>query len=321
MSTTSAINDGFHVAVREPAIALTEIAWRWSFGLAAWTLVVASLCAYLDTLPAGNLALRADNPWLLAAAAGRILHGSPRLVTATAIVVPAIFVLWIAAATMGRAATLRALLRRDARIAFSPQLGLNFLRAAASVASLIGYVGAAIIAGRAAASPDEVRPGVFFLVFIVLAVVVAVVRSRLNWFLCLAAIPAARDGEDTFTAISAAIGLFRRQVGKFAVGGAIFGTIHTVIFAFYTVICLLLLSLAGKAPPAVTLFLLAVIMLAYAAAVDFLYIARLAAYIAIHEEDCMPPPPAVPEPMPPVLQPDHPLIPGPELPTPEGAGS
>lgn len=307
--------------MREPAIALAEIAWRWSFGLGAWALVIASLCAYLDILPAGNLVLRADNRWLLAAAAGDILQESARLVAAATIVVPAIFLLWIAAATMGRAATLKALLGREARIAFSPQLGLNFLRATASLAAMIGYLGAAILAARIATGRYDVRPAVFLLVFAALAMAVAVVRSRLNWFPCLAAIPAAHGGCDTFSAIGAATGLFRRHAGSLVIAGAIFGTVHTVLFAFYTVICLLVFSLAGKVPPAVTLFLLAGITLTYSAAVDFLYIARLAAYIAIDDGDRMPPPAVVPEPIPPAPQPDFSLISGPGLATPEGAGS
>jgi len=329
MVSQSPISEGFRRAFREPAIVLGEIAWRWSFGLAALVLVAASFFAYLDTLRAGNLelmALRGHPRWLIVDAAGHILHGSPRLVMASAIVLPAIFVMWIAAATVGRAATLKALLRREGRVALSPQLGLNFLRASVTLAALIGYLGAAILAGRAAAGPDDVRPGVFLLVFVVLGAAVAIVRSRVNWFLCLGAIPAAHDGCDTFTAIGEAAGLFRRHPGRFAGAGAVFGTIHGVLFAFCTVVCLLALSLADKVPPAATVFLLAVITLAYFAAVDFLYIARLAAYVAIDESDRTPPPVAVaPESLPPVPEPptmpEVPPVSEPGLPSPEGATS
>jgi len=329
MPSASPINDGFRTAFREPAIVLAEIAWRWTFGLAALALAAASFVAYLNTLPVSKmelLALRGHPRWLIAAAIGHILHGSPRLVMAATIVLPAIFVLWIAAATIGRVATLKALLRREGRVALAPQLGLNFLRAIVTLAALIGYLGAAIIAGRAAAGPYDVSPGVFLLVFVVLGMAVAIVRSRANWFLCLGAIPAARDECDTFTAISEAAGLFRRHPGRFAGTGAVFGTIHGVLFAFCTVVCLLALSLAAKVPPAATLFLLAVITLAYFAAVDFLYIARLAAYVAIDESDRTPPPVAVaPESLPPAPEPPPmprlPPVSEPGLPSPEGAAS
>jgi len=324
MSSTSPISDGFRRAFREPTIVLGEIAWRWTFGLAALALAAGSLFAYLATLPISRLelmALRGHPSWLIADAVGHILHGGPRLVMAAAIVLPAIFVLWVAAATVGRAATLKALFRREGRVALSPQLGLNFLRASVTLAALIGYLGAAILAGRAAAGPDDVRPGVFLLVFVVLGTAVTIVRSRVNWFLCLGAIPAARDGCDTFTAISEAAGLFRRHPGRFAGAGAVFGTIHGVLFAFCTVVCLLALSLADKVPPAATVFLLTVITLAYFAAVDFLYVTRLAAYVAIDESDRTPPPVAVlvaPEPPP---MPDLPPVSEPGLPSPEGAAS
>lgn len=328
MPAASPINDGFRTAFREPAIALAEIAWRWSFGLAALALAIGSFFAYLDTLPASNveiLALRSRIPWLVADVIGQIARGSGlRLAMAAAIALPAVFVLWIAAATLGRAATLKALLRREGRLALAPQLGLNFLRASVGLASLIGYLGALILAGRAADRGGDARAGILLVVFVVLGTAITMVRSRLNWFLCLGAIPAARDGHDTFTAIGEAAGLFRRHPGMFAGAGAVFGTIHGVLYAFCTVVCLLALSLTDKAPPAATLFLLAVITLAYFAAVDFLYIARLAAYVAIDESDRTPPPVAVaPESLPPAPEPppmpDLPPVSEPGLPSPEGA--
>jgi len=325
MSSTSPINHGFRTAFRQSAIVLAEIAWRWSFGLAALAIAIGSFFAYLDTLPVSNieiLALRGHTRWLIADAAGHILHGGPRLVRVAAIVLPVIFVLWVAAASLGRAATLKALLRREDSVALAPQFGLNFLRASVVLASLIGYLGAAILAGRAAAGGADVRPGLFLVVFVALGMAITIVRSRVNWFLCLGAIFAAREGHDTFTAIGEAAGLFRRHPGTFAGAGAVFGTIHGVLFAFSTVVCLLALSLAGKVPPAVTVFFLGVITLAYFAVVDFLYIARLAAYVAIGEGDRTPPPAPLsvaPEPAPP--GPELPPVSDPGLAHPEEATS
>jgi hypothetical protein len=330
MASESPVSEGFRRAFREPAIVLAEIAWRWSFGLAALALAIASFFAYLDTLRVTNfelLALRGHARWLLADATGHILHDAPRLVRAMAIVMPAIFAIWIGAASLGRAATLKALLRREGPVALAPQCGLNFLRASVMLASLVGYFGAVILADRAAAAADSVRPGVFLVVFFVLGTAVTMVRSRVNWFLCLGAISAARNGHDTFTAIGQAAALFRRHLGTFAGAGALFGTIHGVLFAFTTVVCLLALSLADKVPLAATLFVLALITLAYFAAVDFLYIARLAAYVAVDESDRMPPPAPVsvePAPAPPASEPpasEPPPVSEPGLPSPEGAAS
>jgi len=326
MGTESPISEGFRRAFREPAITLAEVAWRWTFGLAALAVAIGSLFAYLDTVTVSNaevLVLRGHSSWLIADAIGRVLHDGSGPLRAAAIVLPAIFVLWMAAATIGRAATLKALLRREERVALRPQLGLNFLRASVTLASLVGYLGAAILAGRAASGDADVRPGVFLLVFVVLGTAVTIVRSRVNWFLSLGAIPAARDGRDTLAAIGEAVGLFRRHARKFAGAGAAFGTIHGVLFAFCTVGCLLVLSLAGKVPPVATVFLLTGITLAYFAVVDFLYIARLATYVAIDESDRTPPVAVAYEP-PPALEPPMPTLPPvakPGLPSPEGATS
>jgi len=326
MASESPISEGFRLVLREPAIVLAEIAWRWSFGVAALALAAGVIVAYLDTLHVSRielLALRSGTPWLVTDAIAHILHGSgPRLARGVAIVLPAIAILWIVAATLGRAATLKALLGREDRVPLIPQMGLNFMRASVMLASLIGYLGAAIIASRTASGDANVRPGVFLLVFVVLGTAITIARSRVNWFMSLAAIPAVRTGHDTFTSIAEAVGLFRRRVGRFAGAGAVFGAIHGVFFAFTTVVCLLVFSLAGKAPPVATLFALTVITLAYFAAVDFLHIARLAVYVAIDENDRTPPVVAAPEPTPePPPMPTLPPVAEPRLPTPEGAAS
>jgi len=314
MASESPISEGLRQAFHEPAVVLAEIAWRWSFGLAALALLAGLFFAYLDTLPISNielLALRSRTPLLVADAIAHIFRGSgPRLVRSFAIVFPAIAMLWVAAAGLGRVATLKALLGREDRVPLAPQVGLNFLRASVTLAAFVGYLGALILAGRTATGGDDVRPGVFLLVFVLLGMAVSIARSWVNWFLSLGAIPAARDGLDTFTAMASAVALVRRQPRRFVGAAAVFGTIHGVLFAFTTVACLLVLSLADNVPAAASLFLLTVITLAYFAALDFLSIARLAAYVAIHEIDSIPPPTAVsaqPQPVPPAPIPE-PLV-------------
>ena len=313
MPSASPIVDGFRRTFRDPAIVLAEIAWRWTFGMAALALAIACFSVYLDTLAVTNIelmALRSHLPWLVADAIGHMLYGSgARLARIAAILLPAMLTLWIALASFGRAATLKALLRLEDRIPLRPQLGLNILRASVMLGSLIGYVGALIVAGHAASADRTNRPGAFLLVFILLAAAITIVRSRANWFCYLAAIFGARDRDETFTAISKAAGLFRRHTGTFLGVGAVFSTIHAVLFAFATIICLLALSLAGKLPGTVTVLLLAAITLSYFALCDFLYVARLAAYVVLDEQDRTPPTgrvAAAPGPISPVPQPPPP---------------
>ena len=310
MASSAPISKGFRVVFREPAIVLAEIAWRWSFGVAAWALVVASFFAYLDTLAISKLQLLllgSRVPGLVVAAFGEILRGSGvRLAVTIAILLLATSLMWIVVAGFGRAATLQALIGGEAPVPLAAQLGLNFLRASVTLAALIAYLGALLIAGGAAAAGDEVRPGIFFVVFLALGIVIAVVRSRLTWFISLGAISAARDGQDTFSAITAAVGLFRRHAGKFTAVAAVFGTIHFVLFAFFAMASLLALSLADRLPAGITLLLLAASTVVYFALTDALYIARLAAYVEIDQADRRPPPaPVLPEPAP--------VLPGPPI--------
>ena len=76
---------------RVPLLGLAEIAWRWSFGLAAAAVLLFSLREYLATLPvtAGDmLLLRTRQPVLMLQALSRIFQGSaPRAVARSSVLV------------------------------------------------------------------------------------------------------------------------------------------------------------------------------------------------------------------------------------------
>ena len=84
---------------RAPLLGLAEIAWRWSFGLAAAAVLLFSLREYLDTLPVTTgdmLLLRTRQPVLMLQVLSRIFQGSaPRAVAAFAVLVPALGLAWI----------------------------------------------------------------------------------------------------------------------------------------------------------------------------------------------------------------------------------
>lgn len=303
MSQLFPVRQGFRVAFREPAVVLAEIAWRWTFGTVALALVAASVLAFLDTIPVGHgelLALRSRTPYLIADAIVHFFRGTgPRLARLVIILTPALAMLWIAAASLGRAATLRTLLAvqnaKDERPLAAPLIGLHFLRAALVLTALIAGVGAAILAGLAATTGPQDRPGVFLVVFLVLISVIAALRSRISWFLCLGSIFAVRDRRDTFGAIRDAVHLFGRQKSGFLATGAMFALLRGFAMAVATVASLVALALIGRVSDWVVTALLGMISLGYFAVSDFLYVARLAAYVAIDEDDRAPglePPPA-----------------------------
>lgn len=173
MSRISPTLEGFRAAFRRPSLTLAEIAWRWTVGAAATALVAFSLFEYLDTLPVTGgdiLLLRTRQPILIGQALGHIFRGSaPRIVMAELLAAVALTCLWIVAAAMGRATTVRGLIdyfseRRKSTMggeelvpvadlaAPSPKgsplgllLQLNFLRAALALAALLGLVGTLIL--------------------------------------------------------------------------------------------------------------------------------------------------------------------------------
>lgn len=322
MPALTPVRDGFRRVFHDPALLLAEIAWRWTFWLAALVLVVASLFAYLDTLEVSALAgwaLHSRAPWLVVDALGEILQGSgPQLAAMIAILIPAVCLLWIGAASAGRAATVNALLVGDGATGLRSQFGLNSWRAGVMLASLIGYLGAAILAACAAGEGDDASPGIFFAVFSLLAAAITIVRSRVNWFLFLAAISAAR-GRTTFAALADSVALFRRRAGWFGWTGLVFGLLHGFVFFAAVIACTIVLSVFGSGTQLLSACVLLVIAMLYFATVDFLYVCRLTAYVAIDEADRMPPELTVPPEPRPAPEPSVEPIP-PVSPLPEGAG-
>ena len=291
--------EGFRAAFRRPALTLAEIAWRWTVGAVVWALFFFSLIEFLDTLPvsrADATLLRTKHPFLVGRALAHILHGSlNRAVLAALLATLALSLLWVIAASIGRAATVRSLLNHfrknaagnsefeppDQSVAFWSLTGLNFLRVAVTLAAALALVGAAVLAGFV--SPDaHPRPGLAFILFLPLAVLIVSLWSALNWLLSLAGIFPVRDGEDTLGAISAAVALFRERIGPIFAVSTWTGLAHLTAFSIAGTAVSLPLAFVRVAPRLVIACVL-LAALAYFAVVDWLYIARLAGYVCIAE--------------------------------------
>ncbi len=173
MSRISPTLEGFRAVFRRPSLTLAEISWRWTAGAAATALFSFLFLEYLDTLPVTNgdlLLLSTRQPILIGQAFGHIFHGSlSRVVMAGLVATVALIFLWIFAASVGRATTVRSLVdyfaqrtaeatngqtpaplaRPVATAERSRPLGsllrLNFLRAAVALAAILGFLGAAIV--------------------------------------------------------------------------------------------------------------------------------------------------------------------------------
>src|SRR5512146_3501320 len=107
------VRSGFRAVLRQPAVIAGEIAWRWTFGAASWAvrfLTLRDIFAGVDVSEAEYLLARHSDAFLIADAWARVLiEVLPPLARAAMILIPALTLFWIVAATVGRAATLRGL--------------------------------------------------------------------------------------------------------------------------------------------------------------------------------------------------------------------
>jgi len=286
--------EGFATLFRLPSLGMAEIAWRWSFGLAVTALLAFSFREYLSTLPvtaADLFMLQTRHPALVLQAIARILQGSaPRVVTALIVLTLALTLAWIVLASLGRAATLKTLFEffcksdgsRSTVWRLTSLMGLNFLRAAALLAAVVGSVGAVLVAGAASSKTDP-SPESALLIFWMLMMFVGLAWLMLNWFLSLAAIFVVGDGRTTFGALSSAADLCRDRPGAVIAAATWFGVAHTTAFVVASSVAAFPLGFAQVLPGGVVLGGVILVTLIYFAIADLLYVGRLAAYVFLIE--------------------------------------
>jgi hypothetical protein len=287
MKQRSPTLEGFQTMFRLPSLGLAEIAWRWSFGLAATAVLIFAVREYLATLPvtAGEmLLLRTRQPVLMLQALSRIFQGSAsRAVAAFIVLTLALAVAWIALASFGRAATLKAAIGYFrgslASTRCLPSLfALNSLRAATMLAATIGVVGALLVAKRASPA-DDPSPGAALLIFWLLTILIGVTCSLLNWYLSLASVFAVREGTPAFPSLIAATDLCRTHPGSLVAAGTWFGIAHVILFVIASSAVAFPLGFAEVLPGGMVFGGVLLVTLLYFAAVDFLYVGRLASYV------------------------------------------
>jgi hypothetical protein len=295
---------GFRAVVRRPALALGELAWRWAFGAAAWTLVIFAfrrILAHVDITQAELLLARHSDIFLIADACAHILvQVLPQLGRECLVLAPAIAALWIAAATLGRAITLQSIFSTDIipsenapadppalhlsdvgrseprELHFGRLLALNLIRATFTLATLIAFLGALFLTGLA--MPVQ-NPAAAALVGLLIAALIGFFWSVVNWFLALAPIWVVRDGHSAPRSIADSVDLYRRGPGAYLGIASWFGLLRgaALVAAFVAAL------IASQATKATSFALCVVIALIYFAVADFLYIARLAAFVALDD--------------------------------------
>ena len=317
--------EGFRAAFRRPSLTLAEITWRWVVGATATVLFLFGLFEFIDTLPVTNgelLFLKTRNPFLVSQAIAHILRGNLiRGLFSLILGALLLAVIWLIAASLGRIATVAALLEyfrarfaagttgdlengaasKSVQWRLTSLMQLNFLRVAVFLAGLVGLAGAAIVAGSAS-SPSHPRPGLAFLLFVPIATVVCLIWYELNWLLSLAAVFVVRDADDVIGAISSSVALCRRRTAAVFAVGTWTGAAHLIAFAGASTVVAVPLALATVLPWRLVALGMVVLTLVYLAVADWLYTARLAGYVCIAE---------IPDSL---LAPTPPLIPSPAMP-------
>lgn len=277
------ITQGLRAVTRDPAIFLVEILWRWSFALLACLLVAGVGMMLLGPLHVGKAW---DTAWgsrdpqrmgqLLVAI---VLLLGVKLIIAAIAVPLAIALLWSILSALGRFVTIKRLRAGLTSLRFRTVFALQLLRGLISWFALVllfaATISEAFIASRGT-QPDLV---LYYLMVMPTVVLISVSWLILNWYLSLAAI-FGREGQSFRGAFREARQTVRRQRSDFAGTGFVFLLFRTVILLIAVAICGLTSGMAGTAPQSYFV-LLVVVSLAYFAVADFLYMARMAAYLAL----------------------------------------
>jgi hypothetical protein len=290
MSSFSPTAEGFRLIFRRTAIPCAEVVWRWTFAATAWLLGAYFLLEYMGSLPvtaADRLLLGTQQPVLISRALRSIFHGSAfRFTEAGIVVLIAIAVAWVVLASLGRGATLSAMLE-EFGVASGPTRGtlpslfaLNFLRVAVFLAAKVGGIGAVLLASSFWAS-THVSAGDAARAWFAGLVLVGIVWAVLNWLLSTAAVFAAMEQKGALSAIGSCARLCVERPGRMLAVGIWFGLPHLGAFITAWGAGFTVLSTVGALRMGPALVLEFLITAGYCAVADFLYIGRLAAYVAI----------------------------------------
>ena len=278
------ITQGLRAVTRDPAIFLVEILWRWSFAVLACLLVVAIGLMLLGPLHIGNhwdTAWRSRDPQRMSQVVlAVLLLLGVKVIMTVAIAVPlAIALLWGILSALGRFVTVKRLRAGLTSVRFRSILALQFLRGLVGWFSFIllfaATFGEALIASRGP-KPDLL---LYYLMMLPSVILISAFWLTLNWYLSLAAI-FGREGQSFRGAFRQARHAVRLQRSDFAGTGFVFILFRTVALLIATAICGLTSGMAGSSPQGYFVLLM-IVSLAYFAISDFLYVSRMAAYLAL----------------------------------------
>ena len=276
---TNPVREGFRDVLRDPALLLIEIGWRWTFGAIAILVLWLSIFAVLGNVPVDSRLFNTSSAlsvWETAQGIASTAISLGRALIRVGITAAMFLALcWIVLNSLGRHATL-------ARPALAPGanlracIAISVARAGIAFAALLAWIIAGVVAGLlgTAVSRDMVpNLGVTLVILLPAFILIVVAWATLNWYLSLAPIVAVSgNGKITAGVWEFGRGNRDRLVEVSVVSGVIRGACFVVA---------LMLSLAVAAlvsnPRLVAADLIAISFLYFLCA-DFVYMARLCAY-------------------------------------------
>ncbi len=307
MAGPTPTRDGWRAITQAPLLILCEISWRWTFGIALWAVI-----AYIAFSSLGQVQitdteiklLRALDPYASSYVLLRVMNAIvPVVLRVFVYTLPALIVLWIAAATFGRAATLKALLGERARkVRWSALVGVNLLRVLVVFAAVLAFVGTSILIGRMFRGEPELL-GAAILLGLGVNLLILSAWSLLNWFLTLAPIFVLRDGAGTFGALGSSLDLFRAHSGAYMGAAVGLALVRLALITVVSVLSVIPLGMIGTSPMMAAIVVGITLALIYWALTDAVQIWRIAAYVSLaNYEPEIPVPVVQPVPLPVVPQ-------------------
>ena len=282
-TSSNALREGFREVLRDPALLLIEVGWRWAFGVVA--IVVCATTAFLITSkvrvnPAGLESISGMAPWEMTQAVASVIStlGS-RLLRIGPFAVLFLAAAWIVLSALGRRATLL-------RPALAPAADLqtcfriSTLRAVVTLGALLAWILAGMVAGTVAAVTGNDIPNLGLILLIVIPAILLIVSvwSAANWYISLAPLFAGNRMtqcvKDTWTLVRSQ----RDEVLEISIA--------TAVIRFVLLVIAFVLSFAVSAvitiPRVVAIDFLAIALLYFLAA-DFVNIARLVAFAKLRD--------------------------------------
>ncbi len=295
----SPLRDGWRVLMRAPVAMLTEIAWRWTFGITFWAVLYYSFREYFASVEISRgeyTMMRTLEPFTLLAVTARVMVAFlTGLRMVGPIIIPALVILWVALATLGRTATIRAFSHIEPRTNWFSSAGLQLFRVVLTFASILAYFGAGILIDTLVGDPTRHFAAVFLLGFLVL-LVIALIWSVTNWFVSLAAIFTSRDGRGFFGALSDSLAFYRRRSDSFVSAGFGFGFLRALLVIAATVLSVAPFLRFSATHMRMAIVVVVVVTLVYMALADVINLWRLAFYVGLSEPEPELPVVAAPEP-------------------------